>query len=44
MTPEQIAEEIFAGAERMQVDLKSTLDLTDEVFDALKDLVKEVSA
>lgn len=35
MTPQEVAEQIMAGAARMQVDLRSTLDLTDEVLLAL---------
>ena len=42
MTPQKIADAIFEGAHRTQTDLRSTLDLPDEVFDALRALsVKE---
>jgi len=36
MSPEEVAEAILAGAERMQADLRSTLDITDETFEALQ--------
>lgn len=36
MTPQQIIKEIFAGSHRMLVDLRSTLDITDEVFEAMQ--------
>lgn len=38
MSPQQIAHEILEGSDRMQADLRSTLDISDEVFYALQDL------
>lgn len=35
LTLVEAVEEVLAGAARMQVDLRSTLDISDEAFDAL---------
>lgn len=40
MSPQEIAEAILAGAARTLTDLRSTLDLPEEVFDALKALAE----
>ena len=36
MSPEKLAEAILDGAERMKVDLRSTLDIDDEAFETLQ--------
>lgn len=41
MTPQRIAEEILNGSHRMLVDLRSTLDISDEVFEGLQRLAAE---
>ena len=35
MTPQEVANAVLDGAARTQTDLRSTLDLTDDVFDTL---------
>jgi hypothetical protein len=43
LTPQQLAEAIFAGADRTKCDLRSALDISDEVFNTLSALAERDS-